>query len=794
MRLVQCHIDGFGRITDADYNFDAGLNTFLRDNGWGKSTLAAFLRVMLYGFEGEGKRNELENERKKYLPWVGQRYGGSLTFSVDDKTYIVYRSFGSKAKEDTFKLIDTFNNLESNDFSERLGEELFQIDQTSFKRTAFMEQQDLETGGTDSISAKLSNLCEDTDDMNNFEKVKEFLTKSLNNMSPHRVTGSIHALNKEILDLSVSIREKEDLEKAVDELTTRINDKQSSGQAFHYECQGLKELELKLISQESRRAVRQKKADLLKEKESREEHLKQLKATIPGQIPDEDSLEEAKKRLRHFNNMELQLAEKKVTEEEAKRVEALDSVFSNGIPEDQELLTAERCLTEFSAISQKLEILESDLKLEQEKYTKEMHTMGQRLKRIHLRRVYGALIFLLFAIIEVVLFLNKNRLAAGVFGPAAIWTLAAGVVSLVVFFIVIEINYKRASKMPSSADRDRKEAEVLEAKSGMESRKNELNAFFSRYNRSCEPDGYRAALKAVEQDKQDYVRLSDKVTYAEKSGILQEKQESERKIQEFLQSTGAFLTGDYGTDLQNLSICRKEIENARAEYLRAEKNLRDFEDENQGYDDYQQQEEPSQYSLQEIRDKIQHIEENIKENDRLIKLEEKRRDDMLEQLEELNAKADLMLEKKEKLEELKHKYNTYDSTLKYLQLAHEELNSSLLAPLSDSFRGHLKEMGYDVAGNDPHKVFVDTHADVTIEEAGDRRDLRFFSVGTRDLVSVAMRVALLDNMYEKEMPFVVLDDPFVNLDDGRMSIAKEFLQSLSKKYQVVYFTCRSELV
>ncbi len=794
MRLIKCHIDGFGKLVDADYDFTAELNSFLHDNGWGKSTLAAFLRVMLYGFEGEGKRNDLENERKKYLPWTGRGYGGSLTFSVADKTYIAYRNFGNKTKEDTFRLIDTANNLESTDFSENLGEELFQIDQASFKRTAFMEQQDLQTGGTDSISAKLSNLCEDTEDVNNFEKVRDFLTKSLNNMSPTRVTGSIHALNKEITDIRVSIREKDELEKAIEELTTRINDKQNSGQAFSKECKELKEKEVKLIGLESRKAVRQKKADLLKEKENREEQFNRLRATLPGKIPEEEDIAEAKKNLRHLNNMELQLAEKRVTEAEAKRVEALDTIFAQGIPEDRELLLAEKNITELSAVNQKIDILEADLKLEQEKYTREMHAMGARLKRIHLRRVYGALIFLLYAIVEGALFLNRSNINSNLFPYLTLGVLGIGVICLTVFFIVIETSYKRASKMPSADNRDRKEAELQETKARLDSVEQELRGFFAKYNLNCDADNYSAALKTAEQDKADYVRLSDKVTYAEKSGILHEKQETERKLREFLETTGAFLTGDFATDLQNLSICKKEIENAQAEFVRAENRLKSYEEENPSYDDYQQTEEPSKYTLSEIREKIQRIENNMEENNRLIKAEEKRRDDMLEQLEDMNARADLLLEKEERLEELRHKYSTYGKTLAFLQQAHDELNASLLAPLSDRFRDHLKEMGYLTSGNDPDKVYVDTHADVTIEEAGDRRDLRFFSVGTRDLVSVAMRVALLDNMYEGEKPFVVLDDPFVNLDDSKMAIAKDFLQKLAESYQILYFTCRSELI
>ena len=53
----------------------------ITENGFGKSTLAAFIRVMLYGFSGESKRSELENERKRfgrYYSGVFQRRTGSL--------------------------------------------------------------------------------------------------------------------------------------------------------------------------------------------------------------------------------------------------------------------------------------------------------------------------------------------------------------------------------------------------------------------------------------------------------------------------------------------------------------------------------------------------------------------------------------------------------------------------------------------------------------------------------------------------------------------------------------------
>ena len=69
MKLIKCHIENFGKLSDFTYDFTDGCNTVCEGNGWGKSTLAAFLRVMLFGFRNEGKRDPLENERKRYSPW-----------------------------------------------------------------------------------------------------------------------------------------------------------------------------------------------------------------------------------------------------------------------------------------------------------------------------------------------------------------------------------------------------------------------------------------------------------------------------------------------------------------------------------------------------------------------------------------------------------------------------------------------------------------------------------------------------------------------------------------------------
>ena len=134
MKLLSCHIENFGKLTNFTYYFEDDLNVIFAENGWGKSTFAAFLRVMFYGFDGENRRNEDGNERLQYRPWGGGIYGGSVTWSSGSKTYRMMRTFGARKKEDKFSLYDEETGFISSDYSDRTGEELFAIDRDSFCR------------------------------------------------------------------------------------------------------------------------------------------------------------------------------------------------------------------------------------------------------------------------------------------------------------------------------------------------------------------------------------------------------------------------------------------------------------------------------------------------------------------------------------------------------------------------------------------------------------------------------------------------------------------------------------
>ncbi len=217
MRLIQCHIDNFGTLRDTSVEFSPDLFVCAQPNGWGKSTLAAFLRVMFFGFEGEGRRKGMENERRRYEPWQGGPYGGQVTFEVGGRTYTVTRRFAAKPAGDIFELRDAATNLVSTDFSECLGEELFGINGLSFARTAFVGQNDCATRATDSINAKIGNITDNMNDLDCYEKASAALQDALNKLSPTRKTGRAYQAREEVTRLQTQTRRAEQLATSVRE-------------------------------------------------------------------------------------------------------------------------------------------------------------------------------------------------------------------------------------------------------------------------------------------------------------------------------------------------------------------------------------------------------------------------------------------------------------------------------------------------------------------------------------------------------------------------------------------------
>ena len=96
MRLIDLHIDGFGKFHDLDLRFAEGMNILYGHNEAGKSTLHAFLQAMLYGLERRPGVGSAAKLHKKYRSWdAPERFGGTLRLAHEGQVYRIVRDFNA---------------------------------------------------------------------------------------------------------------------------------------------------------------------------------------------------------------------------------------------------------------------------------------------------------------------------------------------------------------------------------------------------------------------------------------------------------------------------------------------------------------------------------------------------------------------------------------------------------------------------------------------------------------------------------------------------------------------------
>lgn len=87
---------------------------------------------------------------------------------------------------------------------------------------------------------------------------------------------------------------------------------------------------------------------------------------------------------------------------------------------------------------------------------------------------------------------------------------------------------------------------------------------------------------------------------------------------------------------------------------------------------------------------------------------------------------------------------------------------------------------------------VDRGFDVTFDADGKTREAVFFSAGTRDIAYISLRTALAHVLFSYGAPPVIYDESFARVDEGRLERILRFLSSAGNDgVQSLVFTCRS---
>ena len=792
VKLIRCYIENFGGLSHVSQEFGEGLTVVKALNGLGKTTLAEFIRAMFYGFPHSGRALE-RNSRRKYTPWQGGRYGGNLTFRYEGELYRVERFFGEAPRQDTFALYQGESGVPCGKFSPRLGEELFRLDSDSFLRSVYLPQ--LREGGalsTAGIQTRLSNLMEDTDDLHNFEKAMEALRRKRSALVSYRGDGGsvrqaqsrITALQKELDSLEETPAKLELAQARERELNGRLAELQKRQDS-------LREREALAVGQSVREELEERRRRTAAE-------LDALQKAYPGGLPPE---REAAQLSSLLDQMALLRVPEPLTPAEAAAQAALRegaARFAAGVPTREELLAAREWCDEYLAGESqwrqcRLTPEETDRLAQLEK---QLCAGGAETSSAAGRgrgRTTALLLAAAFSAEAGGALLALARPAPG----SAMLILAAALAAAAVLLRSRRPGRREADDLAAlrgehqalTARRRALEERAAALEERLETLSRKLSDFLAPYDREDAPGDFAAALEELRQASDAYRHASERME--------QQAERQERRMAELRALTLQVEEFTRTWRLPRPMTCSEDARALRDDARRqAELKVR-LREETAAAEDFarehpQTMEESGEAG--EPPERLRAEQEALRTKERAAERElasvRAEAERLNRQRERLTLLRDELAQWQDRKAEELERCRLLDKTMELLQQARDTMNGTYLGTIRQRFSHYmslLMEEGEDA-------VFLDGQLQVRLARHGAARELGYFSAGQADLVMLCLRLARVDALFPDGDAFLILDDPFVNLDDGRVRTALDLLKRLGETRQILYLTCSASRV
>ncbi len=823
MKILSLHVENFGKLSHFSIDFEKKENTILAPNGWGKSTMAGFIKAMLYGLPSSTKRDLRENDRKRYTPWQGGVWGGSLTFSVGKKSYRVERFFRDGA--DTFALFDLATHLKSDDFSENLGQELFGIDAQGFERTTFLSgsHSAIGTAGSDLVG-KMNHLLDATDDIGRYDDAMATLVerqvfykaKKGNNGKLKELENAIKLAEE---DIESCLRQK----KGATERRLVVAQKTEKRLELEGEIIRTNALLSKYKDAKSREALFEQYKEAKALAIAKRKEAGTLLTEFGGSMPTAETIKTMRQNEQALKSAERRLEEEKLTAFEEERLLYLDKHFAQKLPSTEEL---ERWETQTSEVTHLLksakdsrpteEFLHLDetmaevpdaLELAEGKVAEELLNGKKKFEQFRLFLVAFAGVFLVtgtilaFVILPLAMvffalsalsiagYLATNRKAKYQKAQAILETLAElCAVDKSATLKTIESRIQMYNVLYEQERRRIEECRTAseKAKALAEDISKELAVYH------YEGEDVRESLRSLRENLAEYTPLCERrqQVSTQQAFIKKEIQRHNFVLKAFFapcrfkEQEGA--ENENGEEVENAATRREAYERAEAIAEQKEKEAEALKER------YRLDEETMGSTITE--EDIGALHEKIEELDASERLLHKEISDLSREADRLESLADTETETRERLDamretlaEYRRNYQTILLTIQYLEQAKNNLSSRYIGAMEKSFTTYLSEIS-DHSGIEAE---LDAKFSVRLLAHGSGREVASFSQGWQDMIEFCLRLSLVDALFEEEKPFLILDDPFVNLDEENLARAHALLSRSAKKYQILHLICRS---
>ena len=300
---------------------------------------------------------------------------------------------------------------------------------------------------------------------------------------------------------------------------------------------------------------------------------------------------------------------------------------------------------------------------------------------------------------------------------------------------------------------------------------------------------FDSALQRLRFDIKEFERLGRKKEELRTS--LENEAGLKTKLNEFTDRYELDKDIDTGLLLRRIQERLVSMEDARAFLSEKENKLKEYEAKN----------DVSEYKNLENTDEEESSMESISANLRAVDADisalQEKADKYKKAIEEINellgqieSDEDEYKSEKERFDKLRHKFDVMSRAKEYLEQAKLRFSAKYMDPIFNAFRKY-----YEILSDDSMQYETDANLNLMLREKDGLHDIRLLSSGYKDLVGICRRMAFVDAMYKRdegsEAPFLIYDDPFVNLDDRRLSMAGKFLERVSSEYQILYFICSS---
>ena len=731
MKLIACYIDNFGKFSNAHFSFDGGLTEILQENGEGKTTLAAFLRAMLYGMPTDGKNSKDYGDRPKYNPFQGGKYGGTLDVEWQGKRYKILRTFDQKTEtKDSYSVLDE-RGKPCSDLGEVPGFTMFGLSRKGFERTAYItwekETIDLKEG----IGERLCGLVADSSV--GYDKAKKLLEdklksyQSINRKTVNGLlvyTGFIPETEEKIRQKQAEIYETEALESSLLSVREAYAAAQADMQKTSATLEEMRSAELRCNQWETYQGM-------LSTAQESKAKADAYVAKYPQGFPDKETVKGLKDAVQKRTKARVRLENRAFPKQV--ELQAKEEQFASGIPSREKL---------------------ENIGLLADKYYASVNATipaatAQKPKK---KGVWLGLTVLAAA------FAAVGAVLLGSLPSVGAILLALGVVGAA-------IGASGLMRAPAPV------AQVAPAYS------QEQYALAERLRASFEEYGirntdYNAALRELKEGMKTLQALR-----AEKEKYEQETAE--------LKADEAKYSSAVAAVFQQYCLTEETYEDAANAAAAYSEYLEDWRLKSAKAEDYRQK--------NGVTDEPQ-VGGDIESAKAAFALAQSRVKEYGDKMQELEGRLALLPKLKNELTELREKLQGYteerflvDTAIQSLLAADSQLKDTYLTPMQTSFVRFAKAMGAEWVDD----VLLDENLQVKLEQKGQPYRVEHLSDGQRALAALCLRLALLENMYEGEMPFCILDDPFVHLDAKHLHEVQRGLNALAEKMQIVYFTCHN---